>query len=279
MPFISIIKKIFSLVNSLGKTLKMDFLFSGGEKEKKKYKKDGIIRIRDNSKFLDPNCINEKTYNDFVDQYMLYKDTDSLIIDIKTVGGLLTYSLLISEIISRHKGRTIARIEYNSFSGGTVIALACDKIMMTRAAAISCIDPQANYLGSIRHAKRPLLQASTQQGWIGLISQILTNYFDETDTDFEKQMFTILRRKYTIPTCNNLFDFFMKSHPHSTPLTIHMLPEELRVELYEPEPEPEKQEEFSDTISSLLKTMKDNPDEVRALIKQIKNDDSEIVSV
>lgn len=210
-------------------------------KEKdKKIKKDGIIRIGDSSKFFGQvSGIDEKIYQDFVDQYMLYKDTDDLIISIKTSGGSLTYSMLISEIISRHKGCTVAQIEYNAFSGGTIIALACNKIKMTRTAAVSCIDPQSSYVGSVRHARGPLLRGSTQQGWIGLISEILTNYYDETDKNFSKQMLVILQRRYDPETTDKLFNFFTQSHPHDTPLTIYMLPEELKIELYEPEPEPE----------------------------------------
>jgi ClpP class serine protease len=74
--------------------------------------------------------------------------------------------LLISEIISRHKGQTTAKITYNAFSGGTIIALVRNKIKMTRAAAVTCIDPQSSYIGSIRHAKEPLAMATTQSGLV-----------------------------------------------------------------------------------------------------------------
>ncbi len=197
--------------------------------------KDGVIRISDSSKFFGQfDGIGEITYENFVNQYMLYKDTDDLVIDIKTTGGLLTYSLLIAEIISRHKGNTVAQIRYNAFNGGTVIALACNKIKMTRASALSCIDPQSNYISSIRHARGPLLRGSNQQGWIGLISEMLINYYNETDRNFKERMLSILRRRYDTEMTNKMFDFFTRSYSHDTPLTVYMLPEELKIELYEP---------------------------------------------
>jgi ATP-dependent protease ClpP protease subunit len=222
------------------------------------FKKDGIIRIGDsNDKFFHHfNGIDEKTYHDFVDQYMLYKVTDDLIIDIETVGGSLTYSF--SEIISRHTGKTVARITRNAFSGGTIIALACDKIKMTRTAALSCIDPQSSYIGSIRHAKEPLAMASKQDGWIGLISKIMTNYYNETDKNFERQMTDILYRKH--PHTNKgdqLFSFFTKNRPHDAPLTIHALSNALDVELYEPEPEEEQQIDIL-KLSAMVKSAIDN---------------------
>lgn len=232
----------------------MDFLIP--KENNKVFKKDGIIRIEDSGgKFFSQlDGIDEKTYRSFVDQYMLYKETDDLIIDIKTQGGSLTYSLLISEIISRHKGQTTAHIAYNAFSGGTIIALACNKIKMTRAAAVTCIDPQSSYIGSIRHAERPLLDATSQSGWIGLISNILINYYDETNKHFESKMMAILQRRYSRESAAILFDFFTRSHPHDTPLTIYVLPKELGVELFEPEPEPEEEKvdamaEFSSLIA------------------------------
>jgi hypothetical protein len=48
-------------------------------------------------------------------------------------------------------------------------------------------------------------------------------------------MMAILQRRYSQETASMLFNFFTRSHPHDTPLTIYVLPKELGIELFEPE--------------------------------------------
>jgi ClpP class serine protease len=59
-----------------------------------------------------------------------------------TRGGLSLAAMQISRAIKAHKGKKTAFVPYYAMSAGTMIALACDEIVMTPHACLGPIDPQ-----------------------------------------------------------------------------------------------------------------------------------------
>jgi ClpP class serine protease len=59
-----------------------------------------------------------------------------------TPGGLALPSLQIARALARHEGKVTAFVPHYAMSGGTLIALAADQIVMSRHAVLGPIDPQ-----------------------------------------------------------------------------------------------------------------------------------------
>ena len=57
-------------------------------------------------------------------------------------GGLVLASLQIARAIHKHKGKVTAFVPHYAMSGGTLIALAADEIVMSEYAVIGPVDPQ-----------------------------------------------------------------------------------------------------------------------------------------
>jgi ClpP class serine protease len=71
--------------------------------------------------------------------------TDSAVpIDIvlHTPGGLVLAALQIARAIHKHKGKVTAFIPHYAMSGGTLIALAADEVVMSEYAVMGPVDPQ-----------------------------------------------------------------------------------------------------------------------------------------
>ncbi|MER3447741.1 MAG: hypothetical protein C4291_13310 [Candidatus Dadabacteria bacterium] len=59
-----------------------------------------------------------------------------------TPGGLVIASLQIARAIKKHKGKVTAFVPHYAMSGGTLIALAADEIVMSPHAVLGPVDPQ-----------------------------------------------------------------------------------------------------------------------------------------
>jgi len=59
-----------------------------------------------------------------------------------TPGGLVLASLQIARAIRAHKGKVTVFVPHYAMSGGTLIALAAEKIVMSRHAVLGPVDPQ-----------------------------------------------------------------------------------------------------------------------------------------
>ncbi len=75
-----------------------------------------------------------------------------------TPGGLVIAALQIARAIQRRQGKTRVIIPHYAMSGGTLIALAADEIIMSKNAVLGPIDPQigefpAPSLVQLRHIK------------------------------------------------------------------------------------------------------------------------------
>lgn len=63
-----------------------------------------------------------------------------------TPGGQLHASIQIARALKNHKSRTRVFVPHYSMSGGTIIALAADEIIMDKEASLGPIDPQVGDL-------------------------------------------------------------------------------------------------------------------------------------
>jgi ClpP class serine protease len=59
-----------------------------------------------------------------------------------TPGGLVLAALQIAKAIREHKAKVTAVVPHYAMSGGTLIALAADKIVMCKHSVLGPIDPQ-----------------------------------------------------------------------------------------------------------------------------------------
>ncbi len=59
-----------------------------------------------------------------------------------TPGGLVLASLQIARAIARHRGKVTVFVPHYAMSGGTLIALAADEIVMSEHAVLGPVDPQ-----------------------------------------------------------------------------------------------------------------------------------------
>jgi ClpP class serine protease len=59
-----------------------------------------------------------------------------------TPGGLVLASLQIARAVRRHKGKVTVFVPHYAMSGGTLIALAADQIVMSPHAVLGPVDPQ-----------------------------------------------------------------------------------------------------------------------------------------
>ena len=59
-----------------------------------------------------------------------------------TPGGLVLASLQIAEALAQHKGKVTVFVPHYAMSGGTLIALAADEIVMSPHAVLGPVDPQ-----------------------------------------------------------------------------------------------------------------------------------------
>jgi ClpP class serine protease len=72
----------------------------------------------------------------------LTDDDVPLDIVLHTPGGLVLASLQIARAIHKHKGKVTAFVPHYAMSGGTLIALAADEIVMSEYAVLGPVDPQ-----------------------------------------------------------------------------------------------------------------------------------------
>src|SRR6195256_4620653 len=75
-----------------------------------------------------------------------------------TPGGLVLAATQIAQALADHDGRVVAVVPHYAMSGGTLIALAADEIVIDRHAALGPVDPQLGQYPAaslVEVAKRP----------------------------------------------------------------------------------------------------------------------------
>ncbi|HBG17407.1 MAG TPA: hypothetical protein DDW93_11535 [Firmicutes bacterium] len=113
-----------------------------------------------------------------------------------TPGGLVLAALQIARAIKKHPGKVTVYVPHYAMSGGTLIALAADEIVMDEHAALGPVDPQieglpaASLLKLVRHkpvseiSDRAMILADVaekaiQQVKQGVFNLLVDNYGEE----------------------------------------------------------------------------------------------------
>lgn len=84
-----------------------------------------------------------------------FVEDDSVPLDIvlHTPGGLVLTATKIARAIRSHKGKVTVFVPHHAMSGGTLIALAADEIVMCEHSVLGPIDPQLNGMPAASLAK------------------------------------------------------------------------------------------------------------------------------
>src|SRR4051794_33239593 len=104
-----------------------------------------LVHRQETMKFLGFPVMRYIDVNDSEEVLRAIHMTDSdvpLDLVLHTPGGLVLAALQIARAIRGHKGKVTVFIPHYAMSGGTLIALAADEIVMSRHAVLGPIDPQ-----------------------------------------------------------------------------------------------------------------------------------------
>ncbi len=86
--------------------------------------------------------INIEDSEEVIRAIQLTDDSVPLDIILHTPGGLVLAATQIARALKEHPGKTTVFVPHYAMSGGTLIALAADEIVMNRTAVLGPIDPQ-----------------------------------------------------------------------------------------------------------------------------------------
>lgn len=122
-----------------------------GTFEQSKMRKNNIISIIHSTANLNltlsDTTITINTHMNFIKEYEKMNKDEDIHIIMHTTGGALSSAEAICNCILNHqqgnyKGKIIAHIPYYAYSGGCMIAIACDKIIMSTNAILGPCDGQ-----------------------------------------------------------------------------------------------------------------------------------------
>lgn len=91
-------------------------------------------------------CINEVTFNRVTGRFeeilAQHGENATVHLHLRTPGGQMYFAMLIAQMVYNWKGKVVAHVHAYSASGGTLIALACNEIVMDDLSVLGPIDPQ-----------------------------------------------------------------------------------------------------------------------------------------
>ncbi len=82
---------------------------------------------------------------------------------IHTPGGLVLAAVQIARALKRHKGKVTVFVPHYAMSGGTLIALAADEIVMAEDAVLGPVDPQMGQYGAAASIVRAVAQKPVEK--------------------------------------------------------------------------------------------------------------------
>jgi hypothetical protein len=113
-----------------------------------------------------------------------------------TLGGMSLPSVMIAEALSRHKAETYAHIYYIAASGGTLLSMACENIVMEAGARIGPVDTQ--FAGFSIESWRELDKKKSGD-MIGDEAWLLKMEFERFFDDAVEETKRVTREKYKKP--------------------------------------------------------------------------------
>ena len=134
-----------------------------------------------------------------------------------TPGGLVLAATQIASAINRRKGKVTALVPHYAMSGGTLIALAADEIVMTDHAVLGPVDPQVG-----QYPAASLLKAVEQKSKDRIHDEtlILADQAKKAITQVQETVRELLRGKYPDPIVDNLATMLSEGRwTHDFPIT------------------------------------------------------------
>jgi len=136
-----------------------------------------------------------------------------------TPGGDLFYSQLIANMLFQWKGPTKALIIGYAASGGTLIALSCDHIVMSPDSALGPIDPQLASMGStmsisVVDCQDLIMRSVTDKS---LKTYLICKMSQKMMPHYYRFLNRILSRNYGLEH-EEILNLFIRSRVHSTPI-------------------------------------------------------------
>jgi ClpP class serine protease len=118
-----------------------------------------------------------------------------------TPGGLVLAATQIANAINRRKGKVTALVPHYAMSGGTLIALAADEIVMSDHAVLGPVDPQVG-----QYPAASLLKAVEQKSKDRILDEtlILADQAKKAITQVQATVRELLRGKYSDSVADNL---------------------------------------------------------------------------
>lgn len=148
------------------------------------------------------------TFDHAIDILEQLRDTDPngpVDIVLHTLGGFSLAAEIVAAALKAHKGTVTAYVPYIAMSGGTMLALACDRVMLGKNALLGPIDTQ--YSGYPASAYKKLLDA--KKNAIGDISDA---YYLRAITSIDED--EDARAKARKMLGDKVADFFLDSRLH-----------------------------------------------------------------
>ncbi len=134
-----------------------------------------------------------------------------------TPGGLVLAALQIALAIKKHPAKVTAFIPHYAMSGGTLIALACDEIIMDEHAVLGPVDPQLGQYPAasiLRAVKRKSIEHVEDQ------TLILADVAEMALKQMKENLKLILDNKYSPEKIEELADILSQGHfTHDYPIT------------------------------------------------------------
>jgi ClpP class serine protease len=134
-----------------------------------------------------------------------------------TPGGLVLAALQIALAIKKHPAKVTAFIPHYAMSGGTLIALACDEIVMDEHAVLGPVDPQIGQYPAasiLRTVKRKPIEHVDDQ------TLILADVAEMALKQMKENLKLILDNKYPPEKIEELADILSQGYfTHDYPIT------------------------------------------------------------
>lgn len=134
-----------------------------------------------------------------------------------TPGGLVLAALQIAMAIKKHPAKTTAFVPYYAMSGGTLIALACDEIVMGEHAVLGPVDPQLNGMPAasiLRLTQRKPIEKIDDQ------TLILADVAEMALKQMKKHLKIILEGKYPDDKIEEISELLSQGYfTHDHPIT------------------------------------------------------------
>ncbi len=134
-----------------------------------------------------------------------------------TPGGLVLSSLQIAYALRKHPAKVTAFVPHYAMSGGTLIALACDEIVMSEYAVLGPVDPQ---LGKYPAASVLRLREEKKVDEIEDESLIMADMAEKAIRQMRKAVKSILSDRYSEDRAEELARILSEGRwTHDYPIT------------------------------------------------------------